>query len=243
MGCHFLLQGIFLTQVSDHMSSALQADTLPSEPPGKPPGTPLRDPYFSPRRRHGVLSGGTTTWLLSGSWPCSSQAQPPFQMRVRVPGSHRGICRPSCRLGTLMASLFGPSPHSRFLPSSRETKSVFYPRLSVPVKAGVARSPAGSPVPSHLCPALPSPGELSPKWAHSCSVRLGRVVFPSLRFIPTGPLAPAWSFCNLLFAFVALPTQQRKKGTCLSCLLFLCLCLTCCLDAQSCPVLLRPHGQ
>jgi len=42
VGCHFLLQGIFLTQGLNPVSStgtgshALQADTLPSEPPGKP---------------------------------------------------------------------------------------------------------------------------------------------------------------------------------------------------------------
>ena len=35
VGCHFLLQGIFPTQGSNP-SPALQADTLPSEPPGKP---------------------------------------------------------------------------------------------------------------------------------------------------------------------------------------------------------------
>ena len=34
--CHFLLQGIFLTQESNPGSPALQADALPSEPPGKP---------------------------------------------------------------------------------------------------------------------------------------------------------------------------------------------------------------
>jgi len=33
VGCHFLLQGIFLIEP---WSPALQADTLPSEPPGKP---------------------------------------------------------------------------------------------------------------------------------------------------------------------------------------------------------------
>ena len=32
--CHFLLQGIFLTQESNPGSPALQADSLPSEPPG-----------------------------------------------------------------------------------------------------------------------------------------------------------------------------------------------------------------
>jgi len=37
MGCHFLLQEIFLTQGSHAPGSpALQADSLPSEPPGKP---------------------------------------------------------------------------------------------------------------------------------------------------------------------------------------------------------------
>ena len=34
--CHFLLQGIFLTQGSNSGLSALQADSLPSEPPGNP---------------------------------------------------------------------------------------------------------------------------------------------------------------------------------------------------------------
>ena len=35
MDCHFLLQGIFLTQELKPGSPALQADVLPSEPPGK----------------------------------------------------------------------------------------------------------------------------------------------------------------------------------------------------------------
>ena len=36
--CHFLLQGIFLTQGIKTWSSALQADSLPTELPGKLPG-------------------------------------------------------------------------------------------------------------------------------------------------------------------------------------------------------------
>ena len=38
VGCHALLQGIFLTQGSNWclVSPALQADSLPTEPPGKP---------------------------------------------------------------------------------------------------------------------------------------------------------------------------------------------------------------
>ena len=36
MGCHFLLQGIFLTQGSGTGSPAWQADCLPTELPGKP---------------------------------------------------------------------------------------------------------------------------------------------------------------------------------------------------------------
>ena len=35
-GCHFLLHGIFLNQGSNPGFPALQADSLPSEPPGKP---------------------------------------------------------------------------------------------------------------------------------------------------------------------------------------------------------------
>ena len=35
MGCHFLLQRIFLTQGSNPGLTKLQADALPSEPPGK----------------------------------------------------------------------------------------------------------------------------------------------------------------------------------------------------------------
>ena len=38
VGCHFLLQGIFPTQGLNPGSPMLQADALPSEPPGKPPG-------------------------------------------------------------------------------------------------------------------------------------------------------------------------------------------------------------
>ena len=37
VGCHSLLQGIFLTQGLNPGSPALQADSLPSEPPGKAP--------------------------------------------------------------------------------------------------------------------------------------------------------------------------------------------------------------
>ena len=36
VGSHFLLQGIFLSQEPNSTSTALQADSLPSEPPGKP---------------------------------------------------------------------------------------------------------------------------------------------------------------------------------------------------------------
>ena len=37
VGCHFLLQGIFSTQgLIEPKSPALQADSLPSEPPAKP---------------------------------------------------------------------------------------------------------------------------------------------------------------------------------------------------------------
>ena len=35
MGCHSLLQGIFLTRIKPQ-SPTLQADSLPSEPPGTP---------------------------------------------------------------------------------------------------------------------------------------------------------------------------------------------------------------
>ena len=36
VGCHFLLQGIFLTQELNPVSPVLQVDSLPTEPPGKP---------------------------------------------------------------------------------------------------------------------------------------------------------------------------------------------------------------
>jgi len=36
LGCHFLLQGIFLTQGLNPGLLDLQADSLLSEPPGKP---------------------------------------------------------------------------------------------------------------------------------------------------------------------------------------------------------------
>ena len=36
VGCHFVLQGIFLTLGLESGSPAWQADSLPSEPPGKP---------------------------------------------------------------------------------------------------------------------------------------------------------------------------------------------------------------
>ena len=52
MGCHSLLQGIFWIKPG---SSALQADTLPSDPPGKP-------------KRFGVgaLHGGEVTRKYTG---------------------------------------------------------------------------------------------------------------------------------------------------------------------------------
>ena len=43
VGCHFLLQGIFPTQGIEPRSPALQADALPSEPPGKPGTTKGHD--------------------------------------------------------------------------------------------------------------------------------------------------------------------------------------------------------
>ena len=55
MGCHFLLQGIFPTQLSNLGRPHLQADGLPSEPPGKlsllqgnlpNPGIKPRSPTF-----------------------------------------------------------------------------------------------------------------------------------------------------------------------------------------------------
>ena len=47
MGCHFLLQGIFLTQGSNpHPSPALAGEFFTIEPPGKPP-TPSRCIEFS----------------------------------------------------------------------------------------------------------------------------------------------------------------------------------------------------
>ena len=36
VGCHFLLQGIFLNTEIEPRSPTLQADSLPSEPPGAP---------------------------------------------------------------------------------------------------------------------------------------------------------------------------------------------------------------
>ena len=64
VGCHFLLQGIFLTQGLSPLSPALQADSLPSELPGKPKGPSLllewqshsrKAASVSPKKRHFAL--------------------------------------------------------------------------------------------------------------------------------------------------------------------------------------------
>ena len=50
VGCHFILQGIFLTQGSNPtspLSPAMQVDSLPSEPLGKPPFTVYFPPFPS----------------------------------------------------------------------------------------------------------------------------------------------------------------------------------------------------
>ena len=55
VGCHFLLQGIFLTQgLNPHLLSLLhwQAGSLPAEPPGKPPHTILSCPILSYNQPH-----------------------------------------------------------------------------------------------------------------------------------------------------------------------------------------------
>ena len=48
VGCHALLQEIFLTQGLNPGSPALQADSLPSEPPGKPQALHTPPPTLSP---------------------------------------------------------------------------------------------------------------------------------------------------------------------------------------------------
>ena len=75
MGCHFLLQGIFLTQGSNlHLLCLLhwQADSLPLESPGKPPGAddPLRPPPPPPPTQCASCTGsggcralGTQEWV------------------------------------------------------------------------------------------------------------------------------------------------------------------------------------
>ena len=45
MGCHFLLQGIFLTQGSNLRLLHWQADSLPLAPPGKPIGVNMSVPF------------------------------------------------------------------------------------------------------------------------------------------------------------------------------------------------------
>ena len=48
VGCHFLLQGIFLTQKLNPRLLHCQADSLPLVPFGKPLGSPTRDQTHSP---------------------------------------------------------------------------------------------------------------------------------------------------------------------------------------------------
>ena len=53
VGCHFLLQGIFLTKGSNSGLPHLQADSLPAEPPGKPsPGKKLEKTQTSGNTPH-----------------------------------------------------------------------------------------------------------------------------------------------------------------------------------------------
>ena len=53
VGCHFLLQGIFLTEGSSSGLPHLQADSLPAEPPGKPsPGRKVEKTQTSGNTPH-----------------------------------------------------------------------------------------------------------------------------------------------------------------------------------------------
>ena len=133
-----------------------------------------------------------------------------------------------------MASLFGPSPHSRFFLSSRETTSVFYPQ----------GCPAGSPV------ALPPLRGSSLSWR--ALPEAGTQLLPASwqGGLSQPPLYPSWTPSpSLVLPPLPQPTlcfcstyHPTKEEMYLFIMFAVSLYLTCCLDAQSCPILLRPHG-
>ena len=70
VGCCLLLQGIFPTQGSNLGLPALQADSLPSEPPGKPKNTGVPIPSPGGLPNPGIEPGSPVeTWLLADSLP------------------------------------------------------------------------------------------------------------------------------------------------------------------------------
>ena len=69
VGCHALLQGIFPTQGSNPDLLHLQADSLPSEPPGKP-NIRVKRPQRAEFWEHSLAGQGDHTVLVGLGWSC-----------------------------------------------------------------------------------------------------------------------------------------------------------------------------
>ena len=73
MGCHFLLQGNFPNPVLEPGSPALQADSLPFEPPGKPL-----------TKTSGDAKGKTGREVVGGCWALQGgQGEGPEEIRTQ----------------------------------------------------------------------------------------------------------------------------------------------------------------
>ena len=97
VGCHFLLQGIFPIQGIKPRSPALQADSLPSEPPGKPcsQGYLRFGPYPEKACLLHVVSATGSHWRASTAEPAHSEGwllMPGTQMKLSgVEGAWLGL--------------------------------------------------------------------------------------------------------------------------------------------------------
>ena len=124
-GCHFLLQGIFLTQeLNPHLLCLLhwQMGSLPAEPPGKP------------RRSEGCLS------VKGWPWPPS---RPPAALR---PDFFPGLRAPR---GLLL-----PAPQPRFLHSHPHSQACFSFLEPSPARSLSSRLPLTAPVSAQRPPSM-----------------------------------------------------------------------------------------
>ena len=129
------------------------------------PGRPLSAPHFCPRGRQGVPSGSShrvATVTLLATQPTGPVPFP--EMRPHVPGSHRGVCRPSCRLGLLTGlllppwptpSIFSPAAGRPCLSSAHNTQSESKPEIHSHLQA--------APLPPIFALAVPPAGRALPQ--------------------------------------------------------------------------------